>query len=276
MPTVQEVRNYWQEHPLHSFELSEPVYPRFFEDIDRIKRTDIERFSLKFWEFDRFKDKKVLDVGCGPGWFTVQYAKAGARVTAVDLTLRAVELTSSHLNYRNLSADVREANAEDLPFPDEEFDMVFSAGVLHHTPDTPQAVAECFRVLKPGGISKIALYHQGILHNRLLFPVTRMVMKLGKVKHPGADLAREAKDLNDFIRQYDGISNPVGIAKTTAEWSELLQKVGFQIEKYELHYFPKRFILFHSIIPDFIHRLCDNWFGTLIYFQLTKPVCKAL
>ena len=87
--------------------------------------------------------------------------------------------------------------------------------------------------------------------------------------------AGEAKDLDDFIRQYDGISNPVGIAKTTRGWSALLEKTGFRIEKYELHYFPKRFIPFHRIIPDFVHRLCDRWFGTLIYFQLTKPACKA-
>lgn len=268
--TVQEVKNYWNNNPLHGYEFSDLGSGVFFEKVDQIKRQDIERFSLDFWRFGDYNGQKVLEVGCGPGWFSVQYAKAGAKLTSIDLTPRAVEITKAHLHYRGVSANVLEANAETLPFPDEDFDFVLSAGVLHHTPDTPRAIKECWRVLKRGGRAKIALYHKGILHSRVLFPIVRFCMNLSKVKHPGADLAKKASDLDDFIRQYDGEGNPVGIAKTTRDWSEILEGAGFKVLHHELHYFPKRFIPFSRWIPDGVHWLCDRWFGTMIYFDLEK------
>ena len=270
-PTVPEVRKYWQENPLHGFELTNLGSAAFFEKVDRLKREDIETFALDFWEFSRYRGKQILDVGFGPGWFTVQYALAGGIVEAVDLTPIAVELTQRHLEARGASAHVQEGNAECLPFADHLFDLVVAAGVFHHTPDTEKAFSECFRVLKPGAKAKISLYHKGILHHPLLFPFVKILMKLVKVKHPGADLAKTARSVDDFIRQYDGQQNPVGIGKTKKEWVRLLQKAGFKVEKSELHYFPKRFIPFQKLIPRAVHRLFDRFFGTMIYFHLAKP-----
>ena len=83
---------------------------------------------MHYWDCARFRGRSVLDVGCGPGWLTVQYAAAGANVTAVDLTPRAVELCRRHLEYRGLSAAVQTGNAEELPFPDDAFDLVVASG----------------------------------------------------------------------------------------------------------------------------------------------------
>ncbi len=99
---VEAVRAYWEAHPLLSYELEAPGSPRFFDELDRVKREDIERFAMKYWDFAAYRGKSVLDVGCGPGWVTVQYAAAGANVTAVDLTSAAVELTKKHLAYRGV------------------------------------------------------------------------------------------------------------------------------------------------------------------------------
>lgn len=268
---VEDVKAYWETHPLHAYEFEADLSPEFFARIDTIKRADIERFGAPFWEFDSLRGKKLLEVGCGPGWFTVQYARGGVQVTSVDLTGRAVEITKAHLRLQGLEARVQEANAERLPFSENEFDVVISTGVLHHTPDTPRAIRECFRVLKPGGRAKIALYHRGILHSPIIFPIVRFLMSAVKVKHPGADMANKAGDVDDFVRQYDGEGNPVGIAKTTAEWSRILREAGFKIEGSELHYFPKRFIPFGKFIPDFVHFFLDRVFGTMIYFNLRKP-----
>lgn len=269
MAELSEVRNYWQEHPLHSFELGGLGSARFFENLDLIKKGDIEKYALPFFGFGNFKGKRILDVGCGPGWFSVQYALGGAQVTAIDLTRHAVELTQKHLAYKGLTADVQEANAEDLPFDCEQFDLVISLGVLHHTPKTELAFAECYRVLKPGGAAKIALYHKGILHRPLVFRFLRKIMQVLDIKHPGADLSK-THDIDEFVRQYDGADNPLGIAKTTKEWKEDLKQAGFAVKSYELHYFPKRFIPFRHWIPDFLHSFLDRNFGTLIYFELAK------
>lgn len=271
MPTVQDVKNYWENHPLHTYEFQKPGTPEYFENLDAIKREDIEKFSGGFSRFDAYAGKKLLDVGCGPGWFVVQYAKGGAQVTGVDLTSQAVWITTEHLKYRGLTAAVQQANAEALPFSDRHFDVVVSMGVLHHTPDFKKAIAECYRVLKPGGESKIALYHKGILHHQPFFGMMKILMKKIRMKHPGADLARTAETVDEFVRQYDGEGNPVGIAKSTEEWTAILRETGFQVRGHELHYFPKRFIPFSRWIPDFLHWAMDRCFGTLIYFKLEKP-----
>lgn len=269
-PTIANVREYWQSHPLLSYEIDAPGSAAFFDRLDHIKRTDVERFAMPYWEFDRFKGRKVLDVGCGPGWVTVQYAANGAQVTAVDLTAQAVELTKKNLTQRQLTADVREANAEALPFEDASFDLVVSSGVLHHTVSPQRAFAECYRVLKPGGRAKITLYRLGVLHSRLVFPVTQTVMRALSMRHPGADMGREARDVEDFVRQYDGKDNPIGLAKKANQWASELSTVGFKVEAQEVHFFPRRFLPIARLIPEAAHRLLDRSLGTMIYFKLKK------
>lgn len=270
LPDIDDVRSYWEGNPLFSFELSDPGSPEFFAEFDRIKREDVERFALAYWAFEDFRGQSVLDVGCGPGWLTVQFAKAGARTTAIDLTDAAVELTRRHLAHYGLEADVRQANAEALPFEDESFDLVCSSGVLHHTPDTQQAFRECHRVLKPGGTAKITLYRLGLLHGPVIFPLTQGAMRLLGVKHPGADMGREAGSVEEFVRQYDGKENPVGIAKRDRDWAEDLERAGFTVRSHEAHFFPKRFVPVGSYVPRAGHRLLDRGFGTMVYFDLAK------
>jgi SAM-dependent methyltransferase len=270
MPTVDDVRSYWEQHPLLSYEIAAPGSPAFFDEFDRVKREDVEAFARHYWDFERFRGRAVLDVGCGPGWLTVQYAAAGATVTAVDLTARAVELCRQHLAYRGLTATVREGNAEQLPFPDDAFDLVVASGVLHHTPDVRRAIRECCRVLRPGGVGKLTFYYKGVLHSPLVFPVLRLAMRAAGVKHPGADLAKASTGVDDFIRQYDGAANPVGVGFTVGEWVDILRAAGFTVTGHELHFFPRRFIPFSAIIPRFVHRFCDRTLGTMVYFHLTK------
>jgi 2-polyprenyl-3-methyl-5-hydroxy-6-metoxy-1,4-benzoquinol methylase len=270
MATVDDVRNYWDKHPLLSHELEQPGSPHYFAALDRIKKEDVETFAFSYWEFERARGTRVLDVGCGPGWLTVQYAKAGADVTAVDLTPRAVELTKQYLAYQGLSATVHEGNAEQLPFADGSFDLVVSSGVLHHTPDTPRAIRECYRVLRPNGDAKLTFYYRGVLHSPVVFPVTRFAMRAAGVKHPGADLAKNAKDVDNFIRQYDGAENQVGIGHTIADWTTILRQAGFTVVGHERHFFPRRFVPFHALVPRAIHHLLDATLGTMVYFRLRK------
>lgn len=123
----------------------------------------------------------VLDVGCGQGIDVVQYARAGARATGLDLTPRHVELARSHLAALGLAGSIVQGDAEQLPFPDASFDRVSSNGVLHHTPDIAAALREVKRVLRRGGETRIILYNrrsfhywlfqvlwQGIRHGQLL------------------------------------------------------------------------------------------------------------
>lgn len=268
---ISDVRRYWNENPLLSLEVDSPGSPAFFAELDRAKCEDSELFALQYWAFDKYADKRVLDIGCGPGWVSVQYAQNGANVISMDLTTTATKLCRLHLANKNAHAEICEANGEALPFANDTFDLVVASGVLHHTPDTFRAFKEAFRVTRPGGESKITLYRKGLLHSRLLFGITMAVMRLIGMRHPGANLGSGSHDVDDFIRRYDGDGNPVGIGKTNAQWERDLVSAGWQVVGREVHFFPKRFIPAADSIPRFLHYLCDRLLGTMIYFRLFKP-----
>jgi ubiquinone/menaquinone biosynthesis C-methylase UbiE len=116
-------------------------------------------FSL-FVDFDSLARKDVLDVGCGSGIATQMLAEAGANVTAVDLTDWAVETTRRRLGAFGLRGEVRQEDAEQLPFGDASFDLVFSWGVIHHSSDMDRALAELVRVCRPGGEIVLMVYHR--------------------------------------------------------------------------------------------------------------------
>src|SRR5207253_10292090 len=102
-----------------------------------------------------------------------QFAKAGADYTGVDLTDAAVDLARKRFELFGLPGEFRAADAESLDFADESFDLVYSHGVLHHTPDIAAAVSEIHRVLKPRGQAIIMLYHRGSYNYRIGIRVLR-------------------------------------------------------------------------------------------------------
>jgi ubiquinone/menaquinone biosynthesis C-methylase UbiE len=112
-------------------------------------------------EAARLKGAHLLEVGCGMGYDSLEFLKRGVRVTATDLTPRAVELTRRHFELEGLQAeDVRTENALALSFADNTFDAVWANGVLHATGDTAQAIREVRRVLKPGGRAIISHFYR--------------------------------------------------------------------------------------------------------------------
>jgi len=238
--------------------------------LDRIKRTDVEAFAINYWGFESARGKTLLDIGCGPGWLTVMYARNGAVVTAVDLTEQAVELTSKALSANGVDASVQVASAESLPFPDQSFDVVVSSGVLHHTPDVGSAIREAYRVTREGGDGLITLYRLGILHHRMIFPLVRTVMHITGIRHPGANLASTSRSVEEFVRQYDGANNPVGIAKSERDWETDLTSAGWTVVSRERHYFPSRMVPFLTRAPRWLRKILDRYFATMVYFRLRR------
>ena len=102
---------------------------------------------------------KLLEIGCSMGNDTIQFARRGMKVTGIDITEAAIELIKGRFALYNMPGDFRVADAEHLPFDDNTFDVVYSFGVLHHTPYTEGAIEEARRVLKPGGKAYIMLYN---------------------------------------------------------------------------------------------------------------------
>jgi SAM-dependent methyltransferase len=152
------VRQYWEFEPCgRSLSSSDPGSLSFFDEIER-RRYEQEPFIMSFAEFERWGNCRVLEIGVGVGTDFTRFVRAGAEATGIDLTEAAVSLVRRRLELEHLAAEVRVADAESLPFEDGTFDLVYSWGVLHHTPDTVRAIAEAHRVLRPGGQARIMLY----------------------------------------------------------------------------------------------------------------------
>lgn len=133
----------------------------YFEEIERFRYRD-QPFIHSFAQFTRYRGKRVLEVGVGAGTDFTQWLRAGARATGVDLTPEAIaNMTRRRAVYELPEPEeLREADAEKLPFSADSFDLVYSFGVLHHSPDTVQAVREAVRVTRPGGEVKLMLYNR--------------------------------------------------------------------------------------------------------------------
>jgi len=136
----------------------------FFDQVEAYRYNEYAPWMPRLMEFEKFRDARLLEVGCGMGTDLLQFARGGARCTGVDLTPRSVEITRYRFQLYGAEGDFMISDGEHLPFRNESFDVVYSNGVLHHTPDTEGAVGEVHRVLKSGGVAKIMLYHRDSLN----------------------------------------------------------------------------------------------------------------
>lgn len=152
------VREFWQ-----AASCGERLYLETAERAGYMRQAEeryrLEPFIADFARFEASRGLRVLEIGVGLGADHQRFAEAGARLTGIDLTERAVEHTRRRLSLFALSSNLSVGDAEALDFPDASFDVVYSWGVLHHSPDTPRAIDEVRRVLKPGGIARIMIYH---------------------------------------------------------------------------------------------------------------------
>lgn len=155
----QQVHEFWNEASCGE-NLYLPGLTREAYEAQAQKRYELEPYILEFAGFDSTKAMRVLEVGVGLGADHQRFAESGADLYGIDLTERAIEHTQRRLATFGLSSQLTVGDAEQLDFPDEYFDRVYSWGVLHHSPDTPKAVAEVWRILKQGGVGKVMIYHK--------------------------------------------------------------------------------------------------------------------
>jgi 2-polyprenyl-3-methyl-5-hydroxy-6-metoxy-1,4-benzoquinol methylase len=145
----------------------------WFEEIDRRFVEASRPYLTSRRPFDRImpsdlRGQRVLEIGCGMGLHSLELARRGATIHAVDLTDTAVEMTRLRMKEFGISAEVQRADAESLPYDNETFDFVWSWGVIHHSARTARIVREIARVLKPQGQSRVMVYNRDGTIARLL------------------------------------------------------------------------------------------------------------
>ncbi len=160
-----DVRQFWNSDPCGS------RYLKGGDDLETHART---RYSLEphipeFAKFASARGLKVLEIGVGMGADYLEWLKAGAHATGVDLSSESIERARRRAEMCGFTPDLQVADAECLPFPDNSFDVIYSYGVIHHSPNTARCLREAFRVLKPGGQARIMIYHHASLVGIMLW-----------------------------------------------------------------------------------------------------------
>ena len=160
MATIEDVREYWDTH-IHDLDVSKqpPGSRGFFDDLDRYHYEKLHHL-VRLVHFDGYRDRTVLDVGCGAGVDLARFAKGGADVTGVDVSTSAIDLARTNFAQQGLRGRFDVANGEQLPFADNSFDLVFAHGVVQYTAHPQRLVEECRRVLKPGGEAIFQVYNR--------------------------------------------------------------------------------------------------------------------
>jgi 2-polyprenyl-3-methyl-5-hydroxy-6-metoxy-1,4-benzoquinol methylase len=205
--SVQSVQSgnqsWWTKNPMAYDWHGEIAYPQFsrewFDAIDarflhgaRLFATDKQPFD-RIMPLERLAGKRVLEIGCGMGLHTETLLRAGAKVTSVDLSATSVEATTKRLALKGLTGDVRQADAEQLPFDAASFDFVWSWGVIHHSSRTGRIVREIARVLAPDGEARVMVYNRVSTVARVAF-WKDYVFKLGFLRHSYEEILYRTTD----------------------------------------------------------------------------------
>jgi len=280
------VHDFWQANPCGAkFAEAEIGSREFFDAIER-HRYETESHIPAVIGFDRWRDRDVLEVGCGLGTDGINFARAGARYTGIDLTEASIELARRRFALEDLSADLRVGDGEALPFAANSFDLFYSHGVLHHTPDTQRAIDEAHRVLRPGGTAMVMLYHKNSYNYYInIMTLRRLGVRLlgfdwgPKLvrKITGEDEARlrnlqqmyrsDPKRIlarDEFLNQNtDGAGNPLARAYTKREAQSMFTR--FAEVRAEVHFLNKRWIpLAGRLMP----RAAERKLGQLMGWHL--------
>jgi len=162
----KKIKDYWEtKAPQTWYSDKKQLSNEWYNEVEYERYNTYYEYLPEVAEFSSHLGEKVLEIGVGVGTDILQYAKNKSIVSGIDLTRNAIELTRQNLNRYDVRIDRLEvADAENLPFNDNHFDLVFSFGVLHHTPNTEKAINQIHRVLKPEGKTIIMLYAVGWKH----------------------------------------------------------------------------------------------------------------
>ena len=275
IPTIDDVKNFWETNPLFDGESKYRLgTPDFFEEHRKVFLDDYfaHSFQKNLFIPNLPPDSKILDLGCGVGFWTIELLLRGdfKNMWAADLTPKAIEITRRRMEYYKLKADLAVQNAEHMTYPDGFFNHVNCQGVIHHTPNPENAIKEISRILARGGTAYISVYYKNIFV-RNWEKISALGKLLAKANIGLKGRGREGmlcKDTpEELVKAYDGEDNPVAWCYTKDEILQLVRKF-FEVEKIFLHYFPSR--IFPIQLPHALHRFLSLNTGFLIHLNLRK------
>jgi 2-polyprenyl-3-methyl-5-hydroxy-6-metoxy-1,4-benzoquinol methylase len=260
--SVEQVREYWNRRPCNIRHSPEPVGTEAYFDQVEARKYLIEPHIPGFAEFARWDGKRVLEIGCGIGTDTINFARAGATVTVAELSDASMKLAQQRAEVFGLADQISfyNGNAEELTsfVPLEPHDLVYSFGVIHHSPHPEQILEQATQYVRPGSTLKVMVY------NRRSWKVLWMVLKYGK-----GDFRKTRQLIAEHSEAQFG--SPVTYAYTKTELTELLARHGFRVTAIFVdHIFPWR-------IRDYVqYRYVKVWYFRWIPQRFFRVLERAL
>lgn len=264
----ENVIEQWNKTPCGSLEVSAALEPgslAFFDAV-RVSRYEITDCWMKEKiPFHAGKGKKLLEIGFGMGTDLLTWCLAGAESYGIDLTPEHHRLAELNFRLHNQTAHLQIADAANIPFPSESFDICYSNGVLHHTPDTVRCISEAYRVLKPGGQFIFSMYRT--------YSAFHLISKLLLEGILGGQLKKLGYRglLSTIEKGADGIHiQPLVKTYTKRQLKYILADFSharFEVGHFKREHLPRKIAL---LIPKWLEKPLERWLGWYLIAYATK------
>jgi ubiquinone/menaquinone biosynthesis C-methylase UbiE len=221
----EKIRSFWDRKPCGTNHISQCMGSReYFTEFDRYYEW-MYPYLLPFLDLEIMRGKRVLEIGLGSGFTVSRFAKVASICVGLDISRNTLWLNQSRDKLFDLGVNLVQATALNIPVVDDTFDMVVSVGCLHHIPDIQQAIAEIYRVLKPGGIFKGMVYNRNSYRFKVYIPLVRRLSTRWR-----------GKDWQACVNEmYDSPDNPYGMVYSQKEIRMLFERfteITFQVENF--------------------------------------------
>ncbi|UOD35539.1 class I SAM-dependent methyltransferase [Deferribacteraceae bacterium V6Fe1] len=167
---IEEVKHFWDQRPCNIRHSLKPVGTKeYFDEVEK-RKYFVEPHIPKFADFGKWKNKKVLEIGCGIGTDSINFAKNGAKLTCVELSEESLKLCIKRFDVYGLNAEFYLGNCEELSsfLPIQKYDLIYSFGVLHHTPNIKKAIHEIKKYMDSNSELRIMLYAKNSWKNIMI------------------------------------------------------------------------------------------------------------
>jgi ubiquinone/menaquinone biosynthesis C-methylase UbiE len=242
---LNTIQNYWNKRPCNINHSNKKLGTiEYYNEVEH-RKYNVEEHIPRFADFDKWRNKEILEIGCGIGTDSINFVRAGGKLTIIELSDKSLELTKERFKVFNLEATFIHGNAEELTqYTSKKFDLIYSFGVIHHTPHPSKIISECYKLLKDDGELRIMIYAK--------YSTKNFMINLG-LAQPEAQFGCPVaytysyKDIVKLLKNFEIIS--------AYKWHIF----PFEIEAYKEYKY--KYLLRYRYMPTWIFNILQSLFG---------------